>query len=66
MIYETMRRMTPKEQEVFDLGYRNGISDFANEILFHKRRYVGQEYDEPYLVDAVPVEVIQQILKEKM
>lgn len=32
-----------------------------NEILRHCRRYIGQEYDEPYLVSAVPEEVIRSL-----
>ena len=32
-----------------------------DEILRHRRRYVGQEYDEPYLVSAVPEEVIRSL-----
>ena len=27
----------------------------------HRRRYIGQEYDEPYLVSAVPEEVIRSL-----
>lgn len=32
-----------------------------DEILRHCRRYTGQEYDEPYLVSAVPEEVIRSL-----
>ena len=32
-----------------------------DEILKHRRRYIGQEYDEPYLVSAVPEEVIRSL-----
>ena len=32
-----------------------------DEILCHCRRYIGQEYDEPYLVSAVPEEVIRSL-----
>lgn len=32
-----------------------------DEILRHRRRYIGQEYDEPYLVSAVPEEVIRSL-----
>lgn len=32
-----------------------------DEILLHCRRYIGQEYDEPYLVSAVPEEVIRSL-----
>lgn len=32
-----------------------------DEILRHCRRYIGQEYDEPYLVSAVPEEVIRSL-----
>ena len=32
-----------------------------DEILRHCRRYVGQEYDEPYVVSAVPEEVIRSL-----
>lgn len=32
-----------------------------DEILHHCRRYIGQEYDEPYLVSAVPEEVIRSL-----
>lgn len=32
-----------------------------DEILRHCRRYIGQEYGEPYLVSAVPEEVIRSL-----
>lgn len=32
-----------------------------DEVLRHCRRYIGQEYDEPYLVSAVPEEVIRSL-----
>lgn len=32
-----------------------------DEILRHCRRYIGQEYDEPYLVSAIPEEVIRSL-----
>ena len=32
-----------------------------DEILRHRRRYIGQEYDEPYLVSAIPEEVIRSL-----
>ena len=32
-----------------------------DEILRHCRRYIGQEYDDPYLVSAVPEEVIRSL-----
>lgn len=32
-----------------------------DEILRHCRRYIGQEYDDPYLVSAVPEEVIRHL-----
>ena len=32
-----------------------------DEILRHSRRYIGEEYDEPYLVSAVPEEVIRSL-----
>ena len=32
-----------------------------DEILRHCRRYIGQEYDEPYLISAVPEEVIRSL-----
>ena len=32
-----------------------------DEVLWHCRRYIGQEYDEPYLVSAVPEEVIRSL-----
>ena len=33
----------------------------VDEILHHCLRYIGQEYDEPYLVSAVPEEVIRSL-----
>lgn len=32
-----------------------------DELLRHCRRYIGQEYDEPYLVSAVPEEAIRSL-----
>ena len=32
-----------------------------DEILRHCRRYIGQEHDEPYLVSAIPEEVIRSL-----
>lgn len=32
-----------------------------DEILRHRRRYIGQEYDESYLISAVSEEVIRSL-----